>query len=65
MTEEKKDVPLNNKVRKKPNIKNMGVDIDKRKIALSGAIKTVGEQSVVVKLHPTVSAKFNVRVEVE
>lgn len=44
---------------------NMGVEIDKRKIALSGAIKTVGEQSVVVKLHPTVSAKFNVRVEVE
>lgn len=29
MKEEKKDVPLNNKVRKKPNIKNMGVDIDK------------------------------------
>lgn len=43
----------------------MNLEIDKRKIVLNGAIKSVGEQVVVVKLHPTVSAKFNVVVEVE
>lgn len=41
------------------------VDIDKRKIVLDGAIKTVGEQKVLVKLHPTVLVKFNLKVEVE
>ena len=43
---------------------NLNLDIDKRKIMLDGAIKTVGEQSVVVKLHPTVAVKFTLRVEV-
>ena len=43
---------------------NMNIEIDKHKIVLDGAIKTVGEQKVVVKLHPTVMVKFNLRVEV-
>lgn len=43
---------------------NMNLDIDKHKIVLDGAIKTVGEQKVVVKLHPTVSVKFNLKIEV-
>lgn len=43
---------------------NMGLDIDKRKIVLDGAIKTVCEQKVTVKLHPTVAVKFNLKVEV-
>ena len=44
---------------------NMNIDMDKRKIVMHGAIKTVGEQTLTVKLHPTVAVKFNVRVEVE
>ena len=42
---------------------NMNIQIDKHKIILDGAIKTVGEQSVTIKLHPTVSVKFNLKVE--
>ena len=45
--------------------KELGIEIDKRKIVLDGAIKTVGEQKVTVKLHPTVSVAFNLKVEVE
>ena len=45
--------------------KDLGIDVDKRKIVLDGAIKTVGEQKVVVKLHPTVAVKFNLKVDVE
>ena len=44
---------------------NFGFEVDKRKIMLTGAIKAVGEQKVVIKLHPQVSATFNVVVEVE
>lgn len=43
---------------------NLNLDIDKRKIVLDGAIKAVGEQKVTVKLHPTVSVKFTLKVEV-
>lgn len=43
----------------------LNIDIDKRKILLDSAIKSVGEQVLSVKLHPTVTVKFNVRVEVE
>ena len=44
---------------------NLNIDIDKRKIILDGTIKTIGEQSIAVKLHPTVTVKFNLKVEVE
>ena len=43
---------------------NMNIEIDKRKIVLDGAIKTVGEQKVTVKLHPTVTVKFTLNVVV-
>ena len=39
-----------------------GVEVDKRKIDLAEAIRTVGETEVVVKLYPEVSAKMTVRV---
>ena len=43
---------------------NMNIDIDKHKILLDGNIKAVGDFKVAVKLHPTVSVKFNLKVEV-
>lgn len=43
----------------------MGLDIDKRKILLDGAIKTVGERTVLLKLHPTVTVKFTLNVFVD
>ena len=43
----------------------LGLDVDKRKIQLDGAIKTVGTQTLSVKLHPSVAVKFVVVVEVE
>ncbi len=42
--------------------KQYQVDVDKRKIDLSDAIRTVGETEVVVKLYPEISAKMTVRV---
>ena len=45
--------------------KNLNIEIDKRKILLDGNIKTVGEQTLSIKLHPTVTVKFNLKVEVE
>jgi large subunit ribosomal protein L9 len=39
-----------------------GVEIDKRKIELAEAIRTVGETDIVVKLYPEISAKMIVRV---
>ncbi len=36
-----------------------GIDIDKRKIVLSDAIKAYGSYTVNVKLHPAVSGKIN------
>lgn len=42
--------------------KQYQVDVDKRKIDLSDAIRSVGETEVIVKLYPEVSAKMTVRV---
>ena len=39
-----------------------GLDIEKKKISAE-AIKTVGEKTVTVKLHPKVSAQLKVTVE--
>jgi len=39
-----------------------GVIIDKRRIVLEEPIKTVGEKTVEVKLHPQVSAKLKVEI---
>lgn len=40
-----------------------GKEIDKKKLQLQEAIKTVGTHEVTVKLHPKVSAKLRVKVE--
>jgi large subunit ribosomal protein L9 len=39
-----------------------GPVLDKRLVELTGHIKTVGKHSVSVRLHPDVTAKFNVQV---
>jgi large subunit ribosomal protein L9 len=44
------------------NLKEKGYEIDKRKIEIEEAIKTLGIYSVNVKLHPSVSAKVKVWV---
>ena len=45
--------------------KKIGIDVDKRKIELANPIKTAGNYSLVVKLYPGVSAKFNLQVRAE
>lgn len=42
--------------------KNYGVKVDKKKIQLKEAIKTIGGQKITVKLHPQVSATVSVFV---
>lgn len=39
-----------------------GIEIDKKKIVLKDAIKSVGEYNVAVKLHPQVTAELHVSV---
>ena len=41
----------------------LGFDVDKKKVQLKDAIKTVGEHEVRVKLHSQVSAVLKVKVE--
>ena len=43
----------------------MGYDIDKKKVQLKDAIKTLGTHNVPVKLHPTVTAELKVIVTEE
>jgi len=42
--------------------KEKGLTIDKRKIELSGTIKTLGTYDVAIKLHPKVTAAIQVKV---
>ena len=42
-----------------------GLDIDRKKIVLATPVKTTGEFSVPVKLHPKVTGNLKVRVEAE
>lgn len=44
-------------------LKDMGIEIDKRKIVLSAPIKTLGVHKVTVKPYAEVSATLTVRVE--
>ena len=44
-------------------LKNMGYDVDKKKIVLSSPIKSLGSYKVALKLHPEVSANLSVVVE--
>lgn len=43
-------------------VKEKGITIDKRKIELSGTIKTLGTYDVAIKLHPKVTASIQVKV---
>ena len=43
----------------------MGYDVDRKKIVMDGAIKTLGETEVRVKLHPQVSVRMTVDVVAE
>ena len=40
-----------------------GLDVEKKKIVIQDAIKSVGETEVTVKLHPKVSVKLKVKIE--
>lgn len=42
--------------------KQYNIKLDKKKIVLDEAIKTLGVHSVVIKLHPKVSVKINVHI---
>jgi large subunit ribosomal protein L9 len=44
------------------NLKEKGYEIDKRKIEIDEAIKTLGIYTVNVRLHPNVSSKVKVWV---
>ncbi|MBO7527233.1 MAG: 50S ribosomal protein L9 [Clostridia bacterium] len=43
---------------------SLSVELDKHQILLDGAIKVVGTKEISVKLHPTVTVKFTLVVEV-
>ena len=43
-------------------VKRRGVHVDKRKIEIGAPMKSVGEHTVTVRLHPEVVAKLNVTV---
>ncbi len=46
-------------------LEKVGIKLDKKKIDLKEPIKTVGSYSVVAKVYPEISAKFNVTVVAE
>ncbi len=46
-------------------LKNQGIDIDKKKIQLDEPIKRLGSYSVNIKIHQNISAKLNVNVIAE
>lgn len=46
-------------------IKQTGLDIDRRKIELKHVVKGLGQFSAIAKLHPEVTATFQVKVEAE
>ena len=46
-------------------IKQTGLEVDRRKIELNDTVKQPGSYTAVAKLHPEISAKFNVIVETD
>ena len=46
-------------------IKQTGLEVDRRKIELDQTVKLPGSYTAVAKLHPEISAKFNVIVETD
>ena len=45
--------------------KQLGYEIDKKKILLKESIKTLGVHTVGIKLHPQVTAELKVKIEEE
>lgn len=45
--------------------KNFGITVDKRKVEIKEAIKTLGSYPVTVRIHPQVAAKITVQVVAE
>lgn len=45
--------------------KQLGLEIDKKKVQLKDALKTLGTHKVPVKLHPEVTAEVTVEVKEE
>lgn len=43
-------------------LKDSGIEIDRKKIALAEPIKQIGEYTVAVKIHPEITAKIKVNV---
>jgi len=43
-------------------LKNAGIDIDKKKIILEEPIKRVGSYSIKIKIHPEIATEVNVQV---
>lgn len=46
-------------------IQQTGLEVDRRKIELNDTVKLPGSYTAVAKLHPEISAKFNVIVETD
>jgi large subunit ribosomal protein L9 len=46
-------------------LENQGLTVEKRRIAISHPVKTLGEYTVSIKLHPEVTATFPITVEKE
>lgn len=46
-------------------LQKIGISLDKKKIDLKDAIKTIGVYNVIAKVYPEISAKFAVEVEAE
>ena len=46
-------------------MKQTGLEVDRRKIELAETVKLPGSYTAVAKLHPEISAKFNVIVEAD
>ena len=44
-------------------LEQKGLPVEKRKIAISAPVKTLGEYTVTIKFHPEVSAEFPIVVE--
>lgn len=46
-------------------LKQQGIDIDKRKIAIQGEITGAGEYEAVIKVHPSITSRIKVRIVAE
>ena len=56
-----------NRLASKENIadvlkKDFNIDMDKRKIEIKGDIKSAGDYTAVIKIHPTITANIKVHI---